>query len=242
MPRLFSAVKRFTAQIHHWAHKTRQCRPTTPTLARHRASLACVRSPVTLVSLMLLALVPLASCERAPTAAPAPIATCHAELRSWIVAGQGRHLYLQIEAPPPHEHLSGRVEFTSAILRRDYALDRDPARMPRVARFRGPGHLGPPPFAPEPDHRLEATYTISIDQARCLQQDRVFEEAYVLVGANSNAGLRRTMESCGVPLPPGVIRSGGILGAFPGIDVDPGAEVEPARWPSFGIGEDTRAR
>ena len=58
-----------------------------------------------------------------------------AELRSWIVAGRARHLYLQLICPPPVESLSGRIEYTSAALRRDYTADADVAGPPRVARM-----------------------------------------------------------------------------------------------------------
>ncbi len=172
---------------------------------------------------------------RASAPAPPEPILLHAELRSWVVAGRGRHLYLQIDALPHFPDLRPRVEFTSASLRWDYDPASDSTGRPRVARMT-PGHtLAPPPFAPLPDNRLEATYTLTIAQARALQRDRLFTEPYVLLGANSSSGLRRAMEAVGLTLPPRILRSAGILGEFPGIDIDPGPELNIEQWPSLGL-------
>lgn len=160
---------------------------------------------------------------------------CRAELRSWVVLGRGRHLYLEVECPPPHEGLSGRVEFTSVMIRNDYGYTRDASGQPRVGAMRG-GRVIPPPFAGPPDNRLEAVYELTLEQVRQLQRDRVFEAPYMLVGPNSNAAMRRVAEECGVTLPPRVLGGFGLLGEFPGIDADVGAEVEPSEWPRFGVG------
>lgn len=175
------------------------------------------------------------SCSRSPQTPAASPVTVKAELRSWVVLGRGRHLYLEIEAPPPHEDLSGRVEYTMISLRSDYDSSADQSVAPRVGRFRGYGNLRPPNFGPPPDNRLEATYVLTLDQARCIQADRVFEEAYVLVGPNSNAGLRTVMEGCGVPVPERVKAAGGLLGEFPGIEFSVGAEVPREGWVTLGI-------
>lgn len=160
---------------------------------------------------------------------------CRGELRSWVVLGQGRHLYLQIECPPPLQALSGRVEFTSVMLRSDYRYTRDDSGRPRVGLMRG-GIIRPPAFAAPPDNRLEAAYELTPEQVRCLRRDRVFEKAYVLVGANSNAAMRRVAQSCGVALPPWVLAGGGVLGEFPGIDADVGEEIAEEEWGRFGVG------
>jgi hypothetical protein len=43
------------------------------------------------------------------------------------------------------------------------------------------------------------------------------------------------MESCGLGLPRRVLNSGGVLGEFPGIDLDPGPEVPEGEWGVFGL-------
>lgn len=185
--------------------------------------------------------VAIASGKRVPV--PAAVQNevmARAELRSWIVAWRGRHLYLEIIAPPGHESLSGRVEYTAAILRRDYRYTHDESGQPRVARMRG-GNLRPPTFAGPPDDRLEAVYEITLEQARCLQRDRVFSEPYMLVGANSNAGLRRAMEECGLRLPERLLTGAGLFGEFPGIDQSVGDEIPSRWWALHGIGGDAAA-
>jgi hypothetical protein len=162
-----------------------------------------------------------------------------AELRSWVVAGRGRHLYLEI-LPVNSAGAGGeRVEFTAAMLRRDYRYTRDRGGSPRVARMRG-GPLNPPAFCGPPDNRLEATYELTPEQARCLARDRLFSTPYALLGANSNAGLRRVMSECGCALPPHVLAGGGWLGEFPGIDADVGEDVPETRWGEFGIERSAR--
>lgn len=162
---------------------------------------------------------------------------CTAELRSWIVAGRGRHMYLQIAAPEPFGELSGRIEFTSLALRKDYNPWADTSRQPRIGRMTPGRTLGPLAFGPSPDNRLEARYAISIAQARALQRDRVFTEVYALLGANSSSGLRRTMEDAGLTLPGHVLRAGGALGEFPGVEFDPGPEIPSEDWGALGLGE-----
>lgn len=172
-----------------------------------------------------------ASVPSAPVAQPV---LCRAELRSWVVFGRGRHLYLEIECPPPHGELSGRVEFTSVMIRDDYRYTRDASGQPRVGAMRG-GRVQPPSFAGPPDNRLEAMYQLTLEQVRRLRRDRVFEAAYMLVGPNSNAAMRRVTDECGVVLPPRVLGGIGLLGEFPGIDADVGAEVDPSEWGRFGV-------
>lgn len=164
------------------------------------------------------------------------MAVCVAELRSWVVAGRGRHLYLELRCPPPYEGLSGRVEFTSLSLRPDYVRRADASGSPRLARMAPGVHLGPPRgLAPAPDNRLVARFWLTPGQAACLQRQRVFSEAYVLLGPNSNSAMRHALESCGCGVPDAVLRGGGVLGEFPGIDTDPGEELPAWRWPLLGL-------
>lgn len=87
-----------------------------------------MRSIATLASALLLTL---AACsEQSPqtnrTPAPEPPAAalhdieCTIELRSWIVAGRGRHLYLECDCPDPYDHLNTRIEYTKLTLRTDH--------------------------------------------------------------------------------------------------------------------------
>lgn len=166
--------------------------------------------------------------------APPPEIRCAAELRSWVVASSGRHLYLQIDCPDPYDWLDGRVEYTTAAMRRDYRAPQDISQAARVARMM-PGILAPPAFAGPPDNRLEAIHSLTIQQAICLQRDRMFSAPYALLGTNSSSGLRKSLQDCGCEVPEHVAAQGGVLGEFPGIDQDPGPEVPPKLWPSFGI-------
>lgn len=97
------------------------------------------------------------------------------------------------------------------------------------------GYIRPPEIAGPPDNRLEAMYDLTLEQVRCLWRDRVFEAVYVLIGANSNAAMRRVTSECGVALPARVLGGGGLLGEFPGVDADVGAEIAPADWGRFGV-------
>lgn len=168
----------------------------------------------------------------APRPQPAP-AAIRAELRSWVVAGRGRHLFLQFPPQTPRGRAQ-RLEFTSAMLRSDYRYTQDASSQAKVARMRG-GPLRPPAFAAPPDNRLENIYDLTPAQVRCLLRDRVFSEPYVLLGANSNAAMRRVIEQCGCALPERILQSGGWLGEFPGIDADVGDELPIDRWPDAGI-------
>jgi hypothetical protein len=174
--------------------------------------------------------------SRAPAPGPREVEPVRlvAELRSWVVVMRARHLYLEILPREGYEHLAGRVEFTAAVLRSDYSPSEDGGGAPRLVRMLG-GPLGPPPFGPPADHRLEAVYLLSPEQAACLQRDRVFRCAYALLGANSNAALRCVMEACGLPFPAHIASSGGPLGEFPGVEFDAGEEMDPAEWARHGI-------
>jgi len=183
------------------------------------------------------------ACERraAPPVPASDNVLVRAELRSWRVAGRARHLYLQLDGPSPYDDLDGRIEFTSLALRREYLLAHDRSGAPRLGRMT-PGEALRPMLGGDPDDRLEAIYTLSLDQARCITRDRVFSTPYVLLGTNSNTGLRRTMESCGLGLPERVLSSGGVLGEFPGIEYDPGVEVPESDWASFGLTSNAAVR
>lgn len=168
----------------------------------------------------------------APGEADQPLALV--EVRSWIVAGQGRHMYARITAPPGHEALSTVVEYTGAFARRGYLPPADPALRDRIVKVARGDRVGP--FLAIPmDHRLEAVYWIPLDRARELQRDRAFTGRYFLLGPNSSSGLRAAFESAGLCLPAAVRASGGALGEFPGVELSPGGELAPERWADFGF-------
>jgi hypothetical protein len=155
---------------------------------------------------------------------------CDCELSSWVVAGRGRHLYVTIDCPEGYDELDGVVEFTSESLRRDYVERRDPAGMlvaPRVARMTRGVRLRP--LVDDPAERVEARWSITLEQARAIEEDRVWGDPYVLIGANSNSAMAASLRSAGLSLPARVRDGGGILGEFPGIDVPLGATVEVGR-------------
>ncbi|HVZ93124.1 MAG TPA: hypothetical protein VG797_01295 [Phycisphaerales bacterium] len=181
-----------------------------------------------------------------------------AELRSWVVAGYARHLYLDLKCPPPYRFLNGRIEFTAANFRHDYEAssptrraptspERErtdpppsptqsqslPPSLPHVARMTRGSKLRP--ILVEPNDRLEYRYRLSAEQAAELQRDRLFSAPYELLGPNSNAGLRSAMESVGLRLPQRILDSKGPLGEFPGIDQPVGPEVPPDQWRTYGI-------
>ena len=172
----------------------------------------------------------------APTTPPDPTqTTCTVELRSWVVFAQGRHLYLDCDCPEPFERLSQRIEYTSAALRMDFdrgaasaLIAADPAWSPPIARMSRGAHLVP--IVAEPDDRLEQAYMVPASVVLRLQADRLFANTYRLLGPNSNSALRAVLQEAGVPIPPSVLSSGGVLGAFPGIEKDPGPPIPPDRW------------
>jgi len=153
---------------------------------------------------------------------------CSCELRSWVVAGHGRHLLLDIDCPPPFEALTGVVEFANTAMREDFDWTRDPLGAPRIARMT-PGVRIRSALGEAPE-RVEARWTLSPSVAACLQRDRVFAFAYFLVGPNSNSAMRAACESCDVHLPEAVLTSGGLLGEFPGVERSPGDELPRDQW------------
>ena len=158
---------------------------------------------------------------------------CSCELRSWIVAGRGRHLLLEIDCPEPFDEFTGVIEFGAAMLRSDYQPPRDTQRANRLAMML-PGERVLPVFGSGVE-RVEARWEITPEQAGALGRDRLFESQYVLLGANSNAAMRAILEDSGLDLPAHVAGGGGMLGEFPGVNIHPGAEIEPARWDLFGL-------
>lgn len=169
-----------------------------------------------------------------PDRDPAPL-MCRAELRSWVVAARGRHLYLDLLCPPPYDHLSGRVEFGQASLRWDYIPPVERSRAERVTRAGRGGQLSPPFGLGFEDNRLEAVFFITPEQAACLQRDRMWASRYMLVGTNSNSAMRATLSQCGCETPAHVAAGSGLLGEFPGIDADLGDEIAPDEWHAFGV-------
>ena len=47
--------------------------------------------------------------------------------------------------------------------------------------------------------------------------------------------MRQALESCGCTIPVRVARASGVLGEFPGINVEPGPELAIDQWRRFGI-------
>ncbi len=213
---------------------------TSPAAPTHTPALALLATLGVAATLAALATTP--ATPPAQTAAPEPQpelqpepATCTVELRSWIVMGRGRHLFIDIDCPAPFNHLDGRVEYTTATFRQDYDPALDTTAAPRLTRYDRDRRLFPP-FA-APDNRLEAEYSVTTDQAHCLQLDRTFTTPYQLVGSNSNAGLRATLEDCGLQLPESLTtnEAGLPFADFPGINTPAGEQLPPEQWPDAGL-------
>lgn len=163
---------------------------------------------------------------------PEPLA--RVELRSWVVAGRGRHLYAQITAPPGFEQLDTVVEYTGAFARRGYTpppLREERDRIVKVARGDRVWSFLPIP----PDHRLEAVYWVPLSVVAELQRDRAFETRYFLLGPNSTSGLRAAFEGAGLSLPTHVMERSGPLGEFPGVESLPGIEIVDDDWRRYGF-------
>lgn len=203
-----------------------------------RSHLAGVAPIVVLVAMAPLAWVTAQGGGTAPAPEPAPPeARCDAELHSWVVAGRGRHMALLIDCPPGLNALDGAVEFTTAAQRLDYDPAADLSPAPRVARM-SRGERLRSPFTrndPWPDERLEARWSLTPEQAACLQRDRLFSARYILLGTNSNSGMAGALLDCDLALPERVAAGAGLLGEFPGVDLDPGDEIPLERWESFGV-------
>jgi hypothetical protein len=163
---------------------------------------------------------------------PDPRPTIRAELRSWIVAGRGRHLYLTIFPSTPNAKPE-RIEFGSTAQRTDYRGPKDFTKAARVARMT-PGVILSPILA-APDNRLEAEYWLTEVQANILRRDRVFSAPYELTARNSNAAMARALKDAGLALPTRVAQGAGLLGEFPGINLDPGKDIAPSHWSEYGV-------
>jgi hypothetical protein len=163
---------------------------------------------------------------------PDPRPTIRAELRSWVVAGRGRHLYLNIFSSNANNRPE-RIEFGSTAQRTDYTAPRDFTKAARVSRMT-PG-VPLQPILSSPDNRLEAEYWLTEAQAKLLRRDRVFSAPYELTARNSNAAMARALKDAGLALPARVAQGAGLLGEFPGINLDPGKDIAPSRWTEYGI-------
>ena len=164
---------------------------------------------------------------------------CRGELKSWVVAGRGRHLFLEIACPTPNEALAGLVEFASTAVRRDFNWTLDPDGHPRVSRMEI-GQRVLPAMAGPPDNRLEGVFEFSVEQAKCLLRDRLYTKPYFILGPNSNSAMRAACESCDFQLPDHVLNGGGVLGEFPGMEKSPGDEIPRSQWQTFGWKEVAR--
>ena len=63
----------------------------------------------------------------------------------------------------------------------------------------------------------------------------MFAERYILLGPNSTSGLRAAFLAAGLDFPAHVLLGRGVLGEFPGVDLEPGAEIPGERWSDFGL-------
>ena len=136
-------------------------------------------------------------------------------------------MYLRIDCPEGFDELDGVVEFTSESMRRDYVERRDASGAllaPRVARMTPGVRLRP--VSGDPAERVEASWSITVAQARALETDRVWETPYVLIGANSNSGMVAALRAAGLTPPGRVLGGGGVFGEFPGVDQPLGSLVE----------------
>jgi len=158
---------------------------------------------------------------------------CECELRSWLVAGRGRHLYLDIDCPPGWDGLDGVVEFTTALVRTDYVAGRDESEQPRVARMSRGDVLGPA-FGVA-DNRFEARYEVDVETAQEIQRDRLWNTPYYLLFTNSNSGMARVLEDAGLEPPARVRLGGGVTGEFPGVNLALGEEIPAEEWGRFGL-------
>lgn len=167
-----------------------------------------------------------------PQRVVAPDDYCRAELKSWVVAGRGRHMFLEIDCPSNHDDLDGIVEFANTAMRSDFDWTLDPGGAARIARMEK-GIRVLPALGP-PEDRLEETFLLPPATARCLQRDRLYEKPYFILGPNSNSAMRAACEACEVPLPKHVTGGAGVLGEFPGVNFSPGEEIPAERWTEFG--------
>lgn len=157
--------------------------------------------------------------EPAPIVVAAPGERClvEAELRSWIVAGWGRHLRLDVgpgcgQGPASIEYTDGqpflgRPSIVSFVTEVPEARIRD-----------GRAELA--------DTRLEARYRLGEQARECVRRGREYPNRYRLFGPNSSSGLRATLSACQLPLPRHVPGQGGALESFPGIDHAVGTPIE----------------
>jgi hypothetical protein len=207
-------------------------------MPRHSAHLATLLPVALLPALALLAGVRPAAHATDMGGAAADEPRCDCELRSWVVAGRGRHLLLDIDCPDGFDDLDGVVEFSTAAHRDDYDWMRDQSGAPRIARMTRGLRLLPflvPAGDEAPAERVEARWTVTPDTAACLQRDRLFERQYILLGPNSNSAMAAVLAACALDAPAQVLGGAGLLGEFPGVDMDPGDEIDGARWAEFGL-------
>lgn len=158
--------------------------------------------------------------------APAAECTIPAELHSWVVAGNGRHMRLDVEGGCGLQAFS--VEFADA----QASLNR-----PGVHGFGNvdASHRIRPAGAGPVNERIEARYQLTTGQAERVSHFRVYEHPYHLTGPNSSSALRAAMEASNIPLPPHIPGHGGILSTFPGVDSDPGRLVIDGPVQDFGL-------
>lgn len=175
--------------------------------------------------------------ENAPPARALYEPTVRVELRSWIVAGRGRHLYAVVippeDAPPELAVLADVVEYWSTAQRFGYRAPGDQQRDARIAKM--PRGVRVRPMLTNPEDRLEAVFHMTQHEAEALVRDRMFASRYFLLGPNSTSGLRAAFRAAGFDFPAHILDGRGVLGEFPGVDLQAGAEIPADQWIDFGV-------
>lgn len=152
--------------------------------------------------------------------------TIPAELRSWVVVGNGRHLRLDVDGGCGLKPFS--VEFADASVSLDRSGVLGFGEVDTTRRIR-PAGAGPI------HERVEARYELTTSQAERVSHFRVYEHPYRLTGPNSSSALRAAMEASDIPIPPHIPGHGGVLSSFPGVDADPGRLVIDGPVERFGL-------
>lgn len=157
---------------------------------------------------------------------PAVECTIPAELHSWVVAGNGRHMRLDVDGGCGLKAFSVEFADASASINRSGVLGFGEVDATHRIRPAGSGPVR---------ERVEARYQLTTAQAERVSHFRVYDHPYRLTGPNSSSALRAAMEASDIPLPPHIPGHGGVLSSFPGVDSDPGRLVIDGPVESFGL-------
>lgn len=139
--------------------------------------------------------------------------TIPAELHSWRVFGNGRHLRLDSLGGCGTRPFSVEYLDANAILPQEGVIG--------LGNTDASRRILPPGGEPGPE-RIEAEYQLTVEAATCISMVRIYEHPYELLGPNSSSALRAAMTECGIPLPEHIPGRGGMLSSYPGVDHDAG--------------------